>query len=79
MFRAITANVPKSGNETQITDSAEFRVAMKRGLEEWNIDDNILEEQVGGCQDMGSHELEEHHVNNELENQLENPQYRLSR
>ena len=50
-----------------------------RGLEEWNREVNILEEQVDDCQEADNRELGEIQVNNELgENQLENPQCELS-
>ena len=52
---------------------------MAGGLEEWNSEVKISEEQVGDCHGVGNHELEEVQVNNDIEeDQLGNPQYELT-
>ena len=42
----------------------EFRESRKKGIEEWNIEVEILEEHVGDCHESDNHELEEAQVNN---------------
>ena len=59
LFRAISANVPKSGNAKKIIDMGEFREAWGKCLEERNIKVQILDGKVDDCHDVDNHELEE--------------------
>ena len=51
---------------------------MGKGLESRNSNDNIVEEQVGDCREMGNHEVKERTVNNAISgNILGDLQYKL--
>ena len=51
-----------------------------KGLAEWDVEVEILGEQVDGWHEADNHELEETQVTNDIEvNQLGNPQYKLSK
>ena len=79
LFREIADDAPKSENGKRITDMEEFRGAWEKGLEEWYIAANILEEHVGGCREMDNRELEAQKVNIDIEeSQLEIRQYKLA-
>ena len=57
----------------------EFREAWEIGLEEWNIEVEISQDQDGDCHVVDNHDLEEVQVYNAIEeNQLERLQYELS-
>ena len=45
----------------------EFKVALGEGKEEWDIEVEILEEQVGVCREVGNRELEEAQLDNDIE------------
>ena len=58
----------------------EFEGSRGKGLEEWNSEVKISEEQVDDFHEAVNHELEEAEVNNDIEeNQLANPQCELAR
>ena len=63
-FRAFPESVPKSENEKNIIDRNEFKEVWPKGMDGWNIENNISEEPVGDCHEMGNRELEEAQLNN---------------
>ena len=79
MFRAVGGNAPpESEREKKIVGMWEFNEDWKKGLVGRDINDEILEEQVGDFYEMENHELEEQ-VNSAIaESQLEKRQYKLA-
>ena len=80
--KSFCGRFPKMGripNGKKIIDMGEFREDWDKGPGGWNIDANILEEQVGDCHEMENRELGVQHVNNNdiADSHLENLQYKL--